>query len=137
MNTKNAFERRSDLVNVRLTPPDKLRFEQVAQRLNTTASRLLRKMIRELVGQGPDFLEGDMKTIEQAMFQVGAVGRNLNQLLRAVHSGRPVASSEFRPVLDDVLRHVEQLRKELHRAIDRARNRWERDDPSAEQETLA
>src|SRR5882672_8430513 len=86
-NMTNASPRRDQIVNVRINPADNLKFKQVAQSLQTSRSNLLRKAILESIGRGPILLPQEMKAFEQGVFQMAALGRNLNQLLRLVHSG--------------------------------------------------
>src|ERR1700744_4185287 len=61
--------------------------------LETTRSRLLRYVVREFLGMGPDLFGLDLKAITQGIYQLGALGRNLNQQLRAVHSGQMTGQS--------------------------------------------
>ena len=47
--------------------------------MGTTRSRLLRKMIREFIREGPDMLSHDLDAVRGASYQLAALGRNLNQ----------------------------------------------------------
>jgi hypothetical protein len=110
--------------SVRLTPAELSTFQQIAAQLHTTCSGLLRKMIRELIGQGPDLLGQDLRDMNQAAYQLGCVGRNLNQLLRLIYAGKAVAASDIPPLIQSLSERVERLGEEFGRVIDRSYQRW-------------
>ena len=66
MQTKPESERCIVMLNVRLSAPENEAFRQIAHQLQTTRSGLLRKIIRELIGQGPELLAQDMRVMQQA-----------------------------------------------------------------------
>jgi hypothetical protein len=87
-----------------------------------TRSRVLRKMIREAVGEGPELLSNDLNVMREAVRQIGALGRNINQLTRAANAGDRVIVD---PVLLRAATHeITELRKELTAVIMRSRYRW-------------
>jgi hypothetical protein len=61
---------------------------QLVQQLETSRSRMFRGMVREALGMGPDLIRQDMNNLREGIYQLGAIGRNLNQQLRALHSGQ-------------------------------------------------
>jgi len=82
--------------------------------------------IRESIGEGPDLLPQEMKPFEEAVFQLAALGRNLNQLLKLVHSGQVKAGSQELSLMEGIRTQVELLKKETLTVIDRSRERWVR-----------
>src|SRR4051812_3856509 len=64
--------------SLKLTRAEREAFRQIARQLETTSSRLLRKMVRELIGQGPDLLDKDLLVMREAAYQLSRVGSNLN-----------------------------------------------------------
>jgi hypothetical protein len=91
-----------------------------------TRSRVLRKMIREAVGEGPDLLPNDLNVMREAIRQVAALGRNINQLTRAANAGDRVTVDPV--LLRAAVHEIMALRKELVAVIMRSRNRWVRHD---------
>ncbi len=121
---KNVSEKQSRLINVRMNEEEALGFQQLAESLETSRSRLLRKVIRESIGEGPDLLPHEMKVFEEAVFQLAALGRNFNQLLKLVHSGQVQVGSQEQMLLEGVREQVERLKRETLTVIDRTRERW-------------
>src|SRR5262249_452542 len=128
MRQKPSTEQLNHSAHARLLEAEDRAFQQVVDGLGTTRSKLLTKIIRELIGEGLDLLARDLKSFEEAVYQIGALGRNLNQLMRAIHM-RQVTTLQGQPTLIQALRdQVERLRLELHQVIDRSRRRWVRHD---------
>jgi hypothetical protein len=123
---KNASDTLIRSAHVRLDEAEDAGFQQLVERLETTRSRLLRKIIRESIGEGPDLLPQEMKPFEEAVFQLAALGRNLNQLLKLVHSGQVKADSQELMLMEGIRTQVELLKKETLTVIDRSRERWVR-----------
>jgi len=115
------------MLNVRLNEEENLRFQRLAEQLQTTRSRLMRKMIREAIGAGPDLLHQELKLIEELAYQLAAIGRNLNQLVRAIHSGKVAVTAADQVAIEAVRAQVEQVDKEVILVIDRSCNRWVKD----------
>jgi len=123
---KNTSDTLIRSAHVRLDEAEDAGFQQLVESLETTRSRLLRKIIRESIGEGPDLLPQEMKPFEEAVFQLAALGRNLNQLLKLVHSGQINASSQDLALMEGIRTQVELLKKETLTVIDRSRERWVR-----------
>lgn len=110
--------------NVRLTEEEHRALNAVQERLGTTRSRLLRKTVRELIGLGPDLLLQEWQAFVELAFQVAAVGRNLNQLVRAIHQGKTAISLEDRALVEGVRDQVTAVQTALQATIVRSRQRW-------------
>ena len=128
MKRKYDFDRLTHLHNVRLNEPENLEFKRVAERLQTTRSRLMRKMIRELIGEGPDFLDREWILFEKLAYQLSAIGRNLNQLVRAYHSDQGARITVDLSLLGEVLERTESVKREIYRLIERCNYRWVKTD---------
>jgi hypothetical protein len=113
--------------NVRLTEEEHKALDAIQERLSTTRSRLLRKAVRELIGLGPDLLPQEWKAFEDLAFQVAAVGRNLNQLVKAIHQGKAAIGPEDRLLVEGVSDRVREVQAALQAAIERSRQRWVKD----------
>ena len=111
-------------VKTRISRAEFQSFVMILQRLETNGARFLRKVIREVIGEGPDLLANDLQAFREATFQVGAIGRNLNQLVRAFHSGQLTGSQVDSSLLLTVRVQVARLEKELLAVVMRSRQRW-------------
>ena len=123
---KNASETLIRSAHVRLDKAEDAGFQQLVVRLQTSRSRLLRKIIRESIGEGPDLLPNEMKVFQDAVYQLASLGRNLNQLLKLLHSGQVKVSSQEQTLIESLRTQVECLKKETLTVIDRTRERWVR-----------
>ena len=85
-----------------------------------TRSRVVRKMIRKKLSRGPDLLKGwATNTFREAIRQVAALGRNMNQIARAIHSGQVNEQCHWDPAL---LNAAIQQNKALEQRVDRGRD---------------
>jgi hypothetical protein len=123
---KDASERQSCMVNVRMSEAEALAFSELAAQWQTSRSRLLRKVIRESIGEGPDLLGHELKLFEDAVYQLASLGRNLNQLLKLLHSGKVTVGAPEQALMEGIRDQVERLKAETLTVIDRSRRRWVR-----------
>ena len=79
-------------------------------------------MIRERLRMGPDLLRQDIKTIGEGVYQLGALGRNLNQQLRAVNSGQMVGRPVDVVLIGQVKEQITRLENQWIIAVKRSRN---------------
>jgi len=108
----------------RLSEPEFQAYLKRVNDLSSTRSRVMRKMIREFIDMGPDLLRDDLKTIGEGVYQLGALGRNLNQELRAMHSGKLPSQPADIALTEQVRDQVGRLEKSWIAAVKRSRNRW-------------
>lgn len=113
-------------IKTRLTLAEYQAFALVLHKLEIKGARFLRKIIREVIGEGPDLLPNDLHTFRDATFQVGAIGRNLNQLVRAFHGGQLTGSQVDGAMLESIRDQVARHEKELLAIVLRSRQRWVR-----------
>jgi hypothetical protein len=123
---KNASETLIRSAHVRLDKAEDAEFQKLVEGLRTSRSRLLRKIIREAIGEGPDLLANEMKVFQDSVYQLVSLGRNLNQLLKLVHSGQVMVSSQEQALMLGIRDQVELLKNETLMVIDRTRDRWVR-----------
>ena len=124
MNKRNGQEGPWVFPKTRASRAEYLEFVKVLQGVGTTCSRFFRKVIREVIGQGPDLLPIEMKPIKEATFQVAALGRNLNQLLKAIHTSQAPEIVVDEAALAAFRDQVEELRQALVAVILRTKHRW-------------
>ncbi len=124
MNENDKPETQWYFAKTRVSRAEYLEFLKVLQTLETTCSRFFRKVIREAIGEGPDLLASELKLFREAVYQVAALGRNLNQLLKAYRTGQHCGSLVNQATLTDFRDQVEQLRQALVAVILRSKERW-------------
>lgn len=100
---------RSQVTRVRLAGWEHEAFIAAAKRLNDTRSNLLRRAVREIINRPADLLEKELAALNEAVHQLKAVGRNLNQIARAVHTGEIKEAQVDPAVLAALRQSVETL----------------------------
>lgn len=112
-------------LRIRLNEDEDRAFVQLAQTVGEkTRSRLIRKMIREAIGQGPDLFHEDLASFRDAVRQLGALGRNLNQIAHALNAGSLNGVALESNLLRAVEHQVTTLKNELKAIVLRTRHRW-------------
>jgi hypothetical protein len=124
MNRKSATEWLNRSAHVRLHEIENRAFQVVVERLQTTRSKLLRKIIRELIGQGPDLLDHEWQALEKLIYQLGALGRNLNQYVKAIHTGQAKASPPDLALIEQVRDEVKRVDEWVVAIIAHSNYRW-------------
>ena len=116
----------SRMVHVRLRPKEEAGLHTLAAALGVPPSRLIRRLIREAINGGPDYFPDGVKEIRMMHVHLSAVGRNLNQLVKAVNRGELVLSEDVQRVLDVVRLQVAGIDDHYLKAVRAAAWRsWE------------
>ena len=105
---------------------EKILLELAAALRETSRSCVVRRMIRESGGQGPDLLGEGLHTFREGIRQQAAMGRNLNQIARALNGGRVPDIPINSQLLPAVSAQVAGLKTELIEIVLRSRHRWVR-----------
>lgn len=113
----------SRMTHVRLLAAEHDQFALAAKRLGESRSNLLRRAVREIIGQPVDFLKTELGVLEMAVFQLKAVGRNLNQIVRAIHTGELKDNQIDSTIVLAAIEAFEKLDQRLTEAIDKSRLR--------------
>ena len=115
---------KTEAVRTRLNPEEKAALKRVAENNNMTVSRLIQKLVRETINKEVDLSPKEMAAFKDAIRQLAAIGTNLNQLTRAVNSGKCPGRLSHTSYWEDLKLQVTQIRDELDRYIDATENRW-------------
>ena len=102
----------SRMAHVRLSLEEEAGLKALGHALNLPPSRIHRRLIREAITGGPDYFDDGVQEQRLMRVHLSAVGRNLNQLVRAANRGEPILNA-------DVLRLVDVLRLQLAGIEDR------------------
>jgi len=81
--------KKETVINVRVTQEERDAFNQLSVDLlgKRSASRLLRKLVREALHLGPDLINEERKDFQHALRQLTGIARNLNQITASINSG--------------------------------------------------
>ena len=113
-------DRHSTVSRVRLRPAEDLAFKQLATALNQPPGRVLRRLVREAITGGPDFFADGVSELRAAHRELAAVGRNLNQLVRAANRGEVLLGPEIAPTLTALQNRVETVEQLYGVAVEAA-----------------
>lgn len=107
----------------RLTEAEDAAFHEAAKRLKASRAELLRRAVREIIRQPADLLDKELTVLDEAVYQVKAVGRNLNQIARAIHLGALKDDQVDRVAMEAVSQAVARLDARLTDVIEKSRLR--------------
>lgn len=114
---------KSEAVRVRLDKDEKDAFTRLADRLGVKPSILHRRLIKEAVDEGPEVFEKELAALLDANVQLSAIGRNINQIARAINQGAVVVEPIVASDLDGVLAAIDAQKESVRRMIKRARSK--------------
>ena len=91
---------RSENLRFRVYPAEKRAIQELAHALGQTPARVLRRLLREAVNGGVDFFGDGVAELRTMRQNLAAIGRNLNQLTRAVNRGDVIHGADLRRVIN-------------------------------------
>lgn len=100
-------------LRVEMSAADFELLEQASAFFGVGKSDLVRRLVRASVEVGPALSTGSVARIEDLASQVRIVGRNLMQVLKAIHRGEAVGIAESEPVWRGLHELIEALDAEL------------------------
>lgn len=96
-----------------LTPEVSALLDEAAGAFGLSRAETLRRLIRAALDVGPALSAENTRTVAALASQVRMVGRNLDQLLHAIHSGRVVPMEAARPIWEALVARVSAVDREL------------------------
>lgn len=114
-------------IRVRLTDEEWTQAESVSLLLfgETNKSRLIRKLLRDYIGFGPDFTHEELNEFRQAVRQLTGIARNLNQITTKLHQNEQLTNRFSNDYLQEVLSHVIEVNDSLKNYIMRTITRYQ------------
>ena len=112
-------------MRVRLTDEEWQQAESASESLfgNKNKSQLIRKLLRDYIGMGPDLTDVEIKEFREAVRQLTGIARNLNQITLRINSDEKQLSNLSENYMNEVMSHVNivnnTLKKYIKRTIDR------------------
>lgn len=113
----------SDSLRVRIHEDERIALGRLAESLDETPSRIVRRLIREAITEGPDFFDDGVGELRSAHRQLAAIGRNINQLARSANQGERVVPVQLKRNLAAAKQQVERVADIYRDAVERARQR--------------
>ncbi len=119
-----AREPRPDRVAIRLRPGDAEALVRRANRRRLKPSTYIAALVRSHLVADPPIPAGELAVLERATAEISAVGRNLNQIARAVNSGAPLPP-HAEAVIGRSIEAVESAREAAKAYVRKAVASWE------------
>jgi predicted DNA-binding protein len=116
-------ERKSEAQRVRLTVDENAGLKKLAEDMGVKPSKLIRRLIREAVNQGPDFFDDGVKELRETNRQIAAIGRNLNRLVLMMNSGDPINGIDLRNEYENLQLLYENIQGSYLELFRRSKNR--------------
>ena len=85
---KDDTERRWNVVNTRLTNSERAKMQTIIDVQGESVTGWLLRLIRERIVAGPQVPKDELLAVENATYQLRSIGRNLNQMVRAINEGK-------------------------------------------------
>ena len=76
-------------------------------------SRLMRKLLRDYIGMGPDLTDEEMRAFREAIRQLTGMARNLNQITARMNSDNKQNS----PLFPDYIKRLSSLVREVNEQL--------------------
>ncbi len=67
-------------------------------------SRLIRKLLRDYIGLGPDLIDKELKEFREAVKQLTGIARNLNQITARINKDNALKT----PLTDEYLKRIKE-----------------------------
>jgi len=115
--------RTSPLV-LRVSALEKEALRELAEDTHQSVNALMTKVVREVIGAGPHLFDDGLEGLQEATQQLAAIGRNLNQLVRAVNSSPKKSFSVDTDYLVSIKAHVDGVAVATGRLIEQQKARW-------------
>ena len=108
----------------RLLPHEAELFEQYAKENGTDRSKILIKVVRELITEKPHLLPEELEEFKNATRQLMGIGRNFNQLVKVVRAGGAPPALYNETYYHAIIERIEDLKASLNSYIEITKNRW-------------
>lgn len=119
---RRRYEHRHVQLRLRLKPGERAALARQADALDIPAHTIALTAVRRACGL-PALLGPELECARDSVRQLGAIGRNLNQITRKINAGD--CSPEIDPgFLAELAERVETLGNAIGKMVDRSRKRW-------------
>ena len=108
-----AAPRRKPRLRTELSEPDEMRLREAVELFGLPKAEVVRRLIRASVQAGPALSAENTKAVVELAQQVRMVGRNLAQVLKAIHRGQAVRIEDTEPVWRGLHEAISAINDEL------------------------
>ena len=110
-------EIQSKMAFVRLREEEWAGLKKMAEQLGETPSRIIRRLVREALNGGPDYFDDGLIDLRRMHRELASIGRNLNQMTKAVNRGQVLNGEEMRAVINAGVVQMEAVKGLYLRAV--------------------
>lgn len=96
-----------------LSPDVSALLDEAAKAFGLSRAETLRRVIRASLDVGPALSAENSRTVAALASQVRMVGRNLSQLVHAIHAGRAVSLEDALPICEALDERLQGMDREL------------------------
>ena len=107
----------SKMAFVRLREEEWAGLKKMAEQLGETPSRIIRRLVREALNGGPDYFDDGLIDLRRMHRELASIGRNLNQMTKAVNRGQVLNGEEMRAVINAGVVQMEAVKGLYLRAV--------------------
>lgn len=119
-----GLDPRRQRLSIRLQPGDVVAVARRAASRRTKPATYIAALVRSHLLVDPPLPQAELAALERAVAEVSAVGRNLNQIARAINSGAPVSPSTV-SIIGRSIEAVEAVREAAKAYVRSAVASWE------------
>jgi len=114
-------------MRVRLTDEEWHQAESASLALlgSKNKSQLIRKLLRDYIGMGPDLTAHEIKEFREAVRQLTGIARNLNQIASRINSDEKQLSYVSEHYIATIKTHVNDVNNTLKNYIKRTIDRYQ------------
>jgi len=113
----------SHVFTIRLSPEENAALTKSATGYGVKRSRIVRRLLRELIRQRPDYFDQEQNDLRGLNQQLSAIGRNLNQIARKLNSNEVISKNELEHDLTQMKGELKAVRSYLGKEIEAATRR--------------
>lgn len=115
--------KRGKRAETRVTPAEKKRLAEYCSSEGETESAVLLRQVRILLTQEPHFTKEEIKALRMATTQLTAIGRNLNQIVAQINSGKISDSKLSQHYIGQLKQYIDNQAKAIRELIQKTKDR--------------
>ena len=124
MSDTHARDKAKVRKEIRLTPLEAARIEAIAVQEGYSLTRWIIALIRARLDSTAQFGQRELEALGASNLNLLRIGRNVNQIARAVNSGNTELLAMLQPVLQELIALVQSHTRTVSRLIDANLERW-------------
>ena len=126
---------KTEVVRFRVTPTELKKLNEVIKAINKrkadknpstkpiNRNQVLQALTRRFVGLGPSFLTDELLELKEANRRLLGIGRNLNQVVKKIHTGEVSADTLTQHYLEEVAAYVRVTKASVDKLVAHSQKR--------------